>query len=223
MPLLLGHRGARAVKFIPENTITSFDRCLADGCDGFEFDVRLTADAQPVICHDPEMDGMVVATSPAKHLAKLETLGPVLQRYQRSAFLDIELKVPGLEQITVDLLKKYLPQRGVVISSFLREVLRVLRDTDSTIPLGFICETKAQLQGWKQLPIAYVIAHQRLISADLIDELHKAEKKLLVWTVNTAREMLRLKALGVDGIISDDTALLKRTISVTGPMGQTKS
>jgi glycerophosphoryl diester phosphodiesterase len=41
-PLLLGHRGARAVKSIPENTLASFDRAVADGCDGFEFDVRLT-------------------------------------------------------------------------------------------------------------------------------------------------------------------------------------
>ena len=57
-PLLLGHRGARALKSIPENTIASFDRALADGCDGFEFDVRLTADEEPVVCHDPKVGGL---------------------------------------------------------------------------------------------------------------------------------------------------------------------
>ncbi len=37
-------RGARGVRSLRENTITSFDHALADGCDGFEFDVRRTAD-----------------------------------------------------------------------------------------------------------------------------------------------------------------------------------
>jgi glycerophosphoryl diester phosphodiesterase len=57
-PLLLGHRGARGIRSIPENTIASFDRALADGCDGFEFDVRLTADGEAVICHDPVFRGV---------------------------------------------------------------------------------------------------------------------------------------------------------------------
>jgi len=56
-PLLLGHRGARAEKSIPENTLASFDCALAQGCDGFEFDVRLSADGQPVICHDTRVHG----------------------------------------------------------------------------------------------------------------------------------------------------------------------
>ena len=49
IPLLLGHRGARVGKSIPENTLASFDLALASGCDGFEFDVRLTADGQAVV------------------------------------------------------------------------------------------------------------------------------------------------------------------------------
>ena len=60
-PLLLGHRGARSLKTIPENTLASFDRALADGCDGFEFDVRLTSDGAAVICHDPETEGVEIA------------------------------------------------------------------------------------------------------------------------------------------------------------------
>ena len=50
----LGHRGARAVRQIPENTLASFELCLQHGCDGFEFDVRLSADGQAVICHDAD-------------------------------------------------------------------------------------------------------------------------------------------------------------------------
>src|SRR5450755_4596674 len=53
-PLLLGHRGARASRHLPENTLASFELCLEQGCDGFEFDVHCSSDKQGVICHDAE-------------------------------------------------------------------------------------------------------------------------------------------------------------------------
>src|ERR1700751_1356003 len=101
-PLLLGHRGARAIQSIPENTFASFDRALADGCDGFEFDVRLTADEEAVVCHDPKAAGFGSSRATAKQLSHLPRFRDVLQRY-RDSFLDIELKVKGLERITLDL------------------------------------------------------------------------------------------------------------------------
>ena len=59
-PLLLGHRGARASRFIPENTLESFELCLDHGCDGFEFDVRHFGSAG-VICHDKIFGGGEIA------------------------------------------------------------------------------------------------------------------------------------------------------------------
>src|ERR1700681_4017201 len=91
-PLLLGHRGARALKSIPENTLASFDQALADGCDGFEFDVRLTADNKPVVCHDARTRDVEIARASAGQLTALPQLHDVLARYQKSAFVDIELK-----------------------------------------------------------------------------------------------------------------------------------
>src|SRR5882757_9193282 len=101
-PLLLGHRGVRGEKSIPENSLASFDLALAQGCDGFEFDVRLSADGQAVICHNAASHGCEIAASSAQQLA-LPSLDDVLGRYQAQAFLDIELKVPGLEAITAEL------------------------------------------------------------------------------------------------------------------------
>ena len=212
-PLLLGHRGARALRSIPENTLESFDRALADGCDGFEFDVRLTADAVPVICHDPRIGGVEIAHASAvqlKHLARLED---VLSRYQERAFLDIELKVGGLEEITVHMLQQYPPRRGFVVSSFLPEVLLAVRANEPTVPLGLICETRAQLLPWKELPLEYVISRYTLATVSLVREVHGAGKKLFVWTVNNAAGMARLRDLGVDGLISDETELLSRTVA----------
>ena len=211
-PLLLGHRGARALKSIPENTIASFDRCLADGCDGFEFDVRLTADSAAVVCHDPQFGKIEIARAAARDLAGLPLLEDVLARYGERAFLDIELKVAGLEKVIARSLRDYPPRRGFVVSSFLPEVLDAVRAGDAEIPLGLICETRAELRRWDQLGVEYVMPRWELATPRLMSDLKAAGKKALVWTVNGYDKMRALAELGVDGIISDDTALLCRAL-----------
>jgi glycerophosphoryl diester phosphodiesterase len=210
-PLLLGHRGARAEKSIPENSIASFDRALAQGCDGFEFDLRLSADGYPVVCHDPTVHSLEVEHCPAQQLG-LPLLCDVLERYQTIAFLDIELKVSGLEAATLDLLRAHPPARGYVISSFLPEVLQAAHDMDATIPLGLICETRAQFSLWPNLPIKYVIPHKKLVTRRVATEIKSRGRKLLVWTVNSALDMRRFAEWEVDGIISDDSEKLVSTL-----------
>jgi glycerophosphoryl diester phosphodiesterase len=211
-PLLLGHRGARAAREIPENTLASFDQALADGCDGFEFDVRGTADGEAMICHDAYFDGVAIAEVPARRLPQLARLEDILARYQDRAFLDIELKVGGLERTTVAIVQRFPPRKGFVVSSFLPEVLRAVHAEDSATPLGLICETKAELSRWKHLPIEYVIPERELAGLGLVRRIKAAGKKILVWTVNDAAEMRNFQEWGVDGIIADDTKLLCRTI-----------
>lgn len=211
-PLLLAHRGARAEKSIPENSPASFDRALAHGCDGFEFDVRLSADGQAVICHDATVHGAEVAHRPASQLG-LPLLRNVLKRYQTTAFLDIELKVPGLEAITLDLLRAFTPRRGFVISSFLPEVLQTVYAIDANMSIGLICETRSQFSRWRSLPVTYVIPHYRLVRKGVVDEIKSAGRKVVVWTVNSPKEMKRFSKWGVDGIISDDPKRLALTFT----------
>jgi glycerophosphoryl diester phosphodiesterase len=206
--LLLGHRGARATRSIPENTIASFDLALAHGCDGFEFDVRLTADGHAVICHDEHAHGLEIARCAQSDLHPLPLLDDVLSRYQRSAWLDIELKVPGLEPSLISSLKLHPPSRGYVVSSFLPDVLRSLHTLASEFPLGLIAETPGQLALWQSLPITFVMPHFTLINIDLCESLHAAGKKICVWTVNSRQRMHHCLELNVDAIISDDTELL---------------
>ncbi len=208
-PLLLGHRGARAEKSIPENTLASFDLALAQGCDGFEFDVRCSADAQAVICHDEEVRGMQVAKCSAAELG-LPSLHEALERYRSTAFLDIEIKVAGLEAMTLDLLDEYQPAHGCVISSFIPQVLVAVHGMHKEVPLGVICETPSQLLLWQTLPVQYLVPHYSLASEVLISEAHADGRKVLVWTVNTMSDMKRFARLGVDGIISDHPARLAR-------------
>src|SRR3982074_2958533 len=176
-PLLLGHRGARSTKSIPENTFASFDQALADGCDGFEFDVRVTADGQAVVGDDPQSRGVKIACATIQQVSWLPLLQDVLARYRDSAFLDIELKVPGLEPMILNLPREDRPSRVFVVSSFLPEILRSVRGKSPVVPLGLICETKSQLDGWRQSAVEYVIPHQTLASTDLIRNLRAAGKK----------------------------------------------
>jgi glycerophosphoryl diester phosphodiesterase len=206
-PILLGHRGARGEKSIRENTLESFDLALAQGCDGFEFDVRLAGDGQMVICHDAEFQGRSIGHSSAQELA-LPLLAEVLQRYHASSYLDIELKVPGMERRVLDLLHNFPLMRGGMISSFIPEVLSGLRSLDAAIPLGLICESKAQFRVWPELKVDYAVLHRRLVSRAVIAELHDAGKKVFVWTVNSSAEIERFAEWGVDGIIGDYPARL---------------
>jgi glycerophosphoryl diester phosphodiesterase len=206
-PLLLGHRGARAFRQIPENTLASFELCLQQGCDGFEFDVRRSADGQAVICHDATVGGMEIANTASKTLP-LSTLEDVLRQFAHRAFLDIELKVAGLEVPSVGVLRQHPPQKGYVVSSFLPEVLTAIHDLGPAIPLGFLCETRDQLRGWRETPSEWVIPQFALADRELVEVVHGAGKKIMVWTVNRAERMREFAAWGVDAIITDETELV---------------
>lgn len=210
--LLLGHRGSRCSPAVPENTFAAFDLALQYGCDGFEFDVRLSRDGVPVVCHDPKLKRLAISRSDASRLADLPTLEAVLKRYRTCAFLDIELKVTGIEMELLRLVSKHRRKKGFVVSSFLPRVLLELRRLSTRVPLGLICENPRQLRGWRVLPINTVIAHQSLVTSRLLTDVHAAGKSLYVWTVNRKSTMVRLADMGVDGIISDRTDVLAQTL-----------
>lgn len=54
------------------------------------------------------------------------------------------------------------------------------------------------------------------IGAACVDEAHALGLRVVVWTVNTEAEMWRMIELGVDGIISDYPAVLRRVAGECG-------
>jgi glycerophosphoryl diester phosphodiesterase len=209
--LLLGHRGAR--RYAPENTIAAFDLALEHGCHGFEFDVRLTADRRCVICHDPHLAGRNLETSHYDQLVPgTPCLPDVLEKFGARAFLDIELKVSGLESEVAAMLRGCPPQRGYFVSSFLPEVIERLYAADASIPLGLICDKPRPFAAWPNLPIQALFLERSLATPKNIEALRASNKQVFVWTVNRERDMHRFAALAVSGIISDDTRLLAQTL-----------
>ena len=216
-PLLLGHRGARS--YAPENTITAFDLALAHRAQGFEFDVRCTRDRHLILCHDPKFHRVVIRRRTLKQLQEAmkppaetpPTLEEILDRYAHSAFLNIEVKIRGIEELVARAVKQARP-RYYFISSFLPGVVRRLHALDHSLVLGALAQTTWQLRRWRRLPVQYVVPHYRLLSRRLVENLHIAGKTVVTWTVNDRKQMLRVAAMGVDGVISDDTKVLVETL-----------
>jgi glycerophosphoryl diester phosphodiesterase len=225
-PLLLGHRGCRGA--FPENTIAAFDHALASGCDGFEFDVRLTGDGKSIICHDGRLSiNAIIKTaygklvnrrinSRASLLRRREQgeaccLDDVLARYSERAFFYIELKVGGLEEIVLASIQAHRPRRFVV-ASFLPKVIKRLRGLSAELPIGFIFDNLAGLRRWRELPVSYVMPHYRFVTERRLKDMHTAGKQVMTWTVNGPRKMRQLAEWGIDGIISDDPVLLSNTL-----------
>jgi glycerophosphoryl diester phosphodiesterase len=220
--LLLGHRGCRGA--FTENTFAAFDHALESGCDGFELDVRMTADAVPVIWHDARLRGRFLSRQRweamrercltariGRSVIALCELEEVLARYRQVAFMDIELKVRGLETQVAELVRRYRPERGFLISSFRRPVLREIHSVDPTLPLGFIFDRMPREKVWGELPVQYMKPSARLVTAARVRQFHAAGMKVLTWRVSQGTIARRVVEAGVDGMIGDDPEMLAAT------------
>lgn len=69
-PLIIGHRGASAAA--PENTLIAFERAMADGADGVEFDVQLARDGVPVVIHDAKLKRTALRAGLVANLSSTE-------------------------------------------------------------------------------------------------------------------------------------------------------
>ena len=62
------------------------------------------------------------------------------------------------------------------------------------------------------MPAEWVIPQFALANRGLVELVHVAAKKIMVWTVNGAEPMLEFAAWHADAIISDETELLVRSL-----------
>jgi glycerophosphoryl diester phosphodiesterase len=215
-PLLLGHRGARRTE--RENTMRAFEAALQHGCDGIEFDVRVSGDGEAVVVHDANICGVRVSQSSRRELEHaaghaIPSLQQVCTELGNRAYLYIELKEAGTEALAAEAISlAKLERERFVVASFLPKVIEEMDRVAPGVSLGYICDKRELLSRWRTLPINHVMPHVWLANADLVNMLHAEGKKVMVWTVNHEDRMAQLTAMGVDGIVSDDTALLCRTL-----------
>lgn len=105
--------------------------------------------------------------------------------------------------------KKITP--WVIVQSFDPRTLQVLHKEYPGVKAAFLVEKGSFEENLKTLGFTPEIysPNFKLVTAELVKKCHEKGMKIIPWTVNTPEEMVKLKALGVDGIISDYPNLFK--------------
>lgn len=219
--LKIGHRGAKA--HIAENTLESIQQALSMGVTGVEIDVHVCATGELVVIHDFTIDrttngkGEVSKLSLAELKAlnvegkyKMPTLQEVVKLINRKCFLNIELKGRHTAQPVSKFLERLVKEEDYnyedfIVSSFQIEELQIMSEVNPGVHLGILTQASvAQAWEWAELFNAKAIhPHFTLLTESNVKKAKEAGYKIYTWTVNEPEDIARVKAMGVDGIISD--------------------
>ncbi len=230
-PLWIAHRGAG--KLAPENTLAAFRLGAAHGYRAFECDVKLSADGLPFLLHDADLDrtsngqgraadrdwaalsrldaggwhGRVHAGEP------LPTLAGIAAYIRANGFdLNIEIKpTPGDEHETGRVVAAAARQLWAgaavppLLSSFRPESLLGARETAPELPRALLLDTlwPGCIEMATSLGCVAVVTNHRLMDEALRAQLQGLGLRALCYTVNEPADVARLRALAVDGIITD--------------------
>ncbi len=151
------HRGAS--EYAPENTLISFELGLTMGANGIETDLQETKDGKIVMFHDRTIDDKsngsgAIADYTYEELLQLDFGGWKDPRFAGTPILlfedfakkfmsleltfAIELKVCGIAQKALDIMKKYGNMDNVYVSSFQFEALEEMHAVDPTVKLTWL-------------------------------------------------------------------------------------
>jgi glycerophosphoryl diester phosphodiesterase len=238
-PVVVAHRGDKA--YAPENTISAFEQAAEKGADAIEFDVKLSADNQVIVLHDQTVDRTTNGIGNAAKLPlavlqeldagvqfpghfpgeKIPALEDVFETVGKRIFMNIELtnySTPNdaLVLKVVELVKKHGLQSRVLFSSFFARNLQKARLLLPGVPRGLLALPGltglwSRTFGWRG-NYAALNPFRTDVNARLVDRIHAAGKLVNAWTVTAEEDVRRIIGLGVDGIITDDPALVLRLL-----------
>lgn len=218
--LRVGHRGAKA--YAPENTLASFRKALEIGVDAVELDVRKTRDGELAVMHDADVKrttngkGLVSDLTLAQIKAfssdgeKVPTLGEALEFLAGKVKVIIELKEQGCEEKVLAEVRRRGIEKDVVITSFLEDALKKVRELDAAILTGLIYAKHSNpIKAALELKVNYLLPLYRFTHTANVQKAHQNGLKVVVWTINTPEEVAEFVKKGVDGIASDKPDILK--------------
>jgi glycerophosphoryl diester phosphodiesterase len=218
----VGHRGAPRRR--RENTLESFQEAVALKADAVELDVHETSDGIMVVHHDPRLRrdvqpqmyrGAALATLRAAEVAsvrlaggeQIPTLDQVLVDISPKAFVYVELK-GGSPKALAPVIADYALR--VAVHSFDHALIGEMSEIAPGIPRGILLDDSV---GDVAKAMAAVRARDvwpaaRLVNKELMRQVKSAGGRVIPWTVNSRAEAVRLIALGVDGICTDELEIL---------------
>lgn len=215
-PLCIAHRGAS--QHATENTLQAFRVAAAFGADMWEIDVQLTADGEPVVCHDAGLDrifgvpGMIAQMSLAeirRVAPDLPTLDEVIALARNlDQALYIEIKAPGAGRIALSRLQSANFERAG-LGSFGVEEVRDMVAADCPfpvsilVPLGADPFERAAQSGADIIHLCWERGGERpqdLVTPALLAEIEQRGLGLVLWheeRKSVLDDLLKLPSLGI--------------------------
>ena len=204
--LRLAHRGDW--RHAPENSLGALAAALAvPGCDGVEFDVRVSGDGIPMLVHDETLErvygrtGRVDAMS-ARELeaAGIASLADALAMIPHRATIDVDLKGPHDRAVVEVLAAGRGP--GLVngtVSSFVPDTLERIGRLVPAWPrwLNSYELSEATIQTAAELGCQAVSVDFRVIDQASFAAAQAAGLEVAAWTVRRRATYGRLQRLGV--------------------------
>ena len=229
MTQIWAHRGAR--REAPENTLPAFELAVAQGADGVEFDVQLTADGTVVVIHDETVERTTNGTGPVVGFGlselrgldasagfesyagvQIPTLADTLALLAPTGLtLNIELKnseedYPGLEEQVLAAIAAHDLADRVVLSTFNHYSLKKLQDLGAPSQLGMLY-TDPLYKPWRyaaKLGVGAIHPPARFVlSRGWVRKAHEAGLAVRPWVVNSERQLARMFKWGVDAVFTD--------------------
>jgi glycerophosphoryl diester phosphodiesterase len=241
LPLAFAHRGGAAHQ--PENSWPAFEHAIGLGYTHVETDVRATQDGILLAFHDRTLDRVTDRTGRIAQMryqqvasARIGGTEPIPQIEDLiSAWPDLRFNVDLKEVQTIRPMMEVLRRTGawdrVCVTSFSARRLhaaRVLLDRPVCMALSPAGVAALQLTGG--LPrfgnaLADKLARTgvhcaqvplQIATPSFIRRAHEAGLQVHVWTLNRRHEMERALDLGADGIMTDETVLLRDLLTERG-------
>jgi glycerophosphoryl diester phosphodiesterase len=225
-PFLIGHRGYPVA--FRENTPEAFEAALEAGCDGVEFDVRMTLDEVLVVHHDEFVEGpsgpVSIEGALWEELASLRfpsaqgpyrlfSLAEVLEGLSGRCLLNVEIKPPGPGRHAaaaagvLTALERVRPFESVLVSSFDADMLAALRRRDAGLFLGFLFSSMGLFNHLEESEVVgslqAIHPRRELVDRKLMRRAEESGLMVCTWTVDEAAEAARLVGLGVTAVITN--------------------
>ncbi len=211
------HRGAS--EYAPENTLMSFYLGLYMGANGIETDVQKTKDNVLVLFHDDTLkrvtgeEGKIsdytfeelksFTVKNGKLEDKIISLEEFFDNFaSKDLTFAIELKSVGIAKETIEIIKKFNVQSKCIITSFVFENLKEVKEIDSSIRVGYLLfdfDEKTLKE------IDTIKLYEVCPKADILDKITVKYWKdkgygVRAWGVKNPKLMKKMVKIGVDGM-----------------------
>ena len=220
-PLVIGHRGAMGHE--TENTLASVQKALDLGVDMIEIDVFKIESGEIVVFHDERVERLSNGGGKIEEYNivdlhqlildgnhRIPQLQDVLKLISNQVALNIELKGDNTADRVNFITNYYIKERGwtadnILISSFKWDELREIRRLNPDIQIAVLTEEDPlkALSVAKELNAVAINPNYTTLTKENTSNIQDEGFKVYTWTVNEPSEIEKMKALGVDGIITN--------------------